>query len=87
MQQPRGRGSPLGGDPVLEERFGTRLIAVDGGTVHVSVAAPPCPEEADRLALEHYLVCPDNIEQDFFVVFATYAEKLVTAPRWSFWWD
>ncbi|GAA4609995.1 hypothetical protein GCM10023195_40700 [Actinoallomurus liliacearum] len=70
-----------------EGRFGTRLIAVDGGTVHVSVAAPPRPEEANRLALEHYLLCPDNIEQDFFVVFATYAERLVSAPRWTFWWD
>lgn len=70
-----------------EDRFGARLIAVDGGTVHVSVATPPRPEEANRLALEHYLVCPDNIEQDFDVVFATYAERLVGAPRWSFWWD
>ncbi|WP_406567552.1 DUF4253 domain-containing protein [Actinoallomurus spadix] len=37
--------------------------------------------------MEHYLVCPDNIEQDFDIVFATYAERLVSAPRWSFWWD
>ncbi|MEV5709553.1 DUF4253 domain-containing protein [Actinoallomurus sp. NPDC052274] len=69
-----------------EDRFGARLIGVVGGTVHVSVAAPPRPEEANRLALEHYLLCPDNIEQDY-IVFATYAERLVGAPRWSFWWD
>ncbi|MFL6056175.1 MAG: DUF4253 domain-containing protein [Actinoallomurus sp.] len=69
-----------------EDRFGARLIHF-GSTLDVSVAAPPRPDEASRLALEHFLACPDNIYQDESVVFATYAERLVSAPMWSFWWD
>jgi hypothetical protein len=69
-----------------EDRFGARLIHF-GGTLDVSVAAPPRPDQASRLALEHFLACPDNILQDQSVVFATYAERLVHARMWSFWWD
>jgi hypothetical protein len=71
-----------------EDRFGTRVVGMAGASLYVSVAAPPrSMEQAQLLALEHYLLCPDNIEQNPDVVFSTYAQRLIGNTGWSFWWD
>jgi hypothetical protein len=44
-----------------EDRFGARVVAVTDG-LYLSVAAPPLEwEHAEHLALEHLLICPDNL--------------------------
>lgn len=72
-----------------QERFGARVVGVDGSSLDLSVAAPPM-SHADALAVasEHYAFCPDNIWQgsDPYTI-AAYAEQLVNASAWSFWWD
>ncbi|SDP28522.1 protein of unknown function [Actinacidiphila guanduensis] len=70
-----------------ESRFGIRVVGLGHATLVVSVAArPSTPQQAEHLALEHYLACPDNVEQGM-VSFADYAQGLLTADAWSFWWD
>jgi hypothetical protein len=72
-----------------QERFGARVVAVGGGTLHLSVAAPPTGrEDALALAHEHFAFCPDNVWQGSrpYTVGA-YAEDLVNAEEWTFWWD
>lgn len=70
-----------------EDRFGARVMSVGFGTLDLSVAAPPTTlDQAIDIAVEHHAFCPDNISQgcgDFL----QYAESLVGAVRWSFWWD
>lgn len=47
-----------------EDRFGARLVGLGHATAFVSVAARPADlDQAHVLALEHYLTCPDNVEQ------------------------
>ncbi|GLW99102.1 DUF4253 domain-containing protein [Microtetraspora sp. NBRC 16547] len=72
-----------------EERFGVRVVAVGFDTLYLSVAAPPTtPEEALRVAAEHFVFCPDNIQQgDADGTLRSYAERLVGANAWAFWWD
>ncbi|MEW2356080.1 DUF4253 domain-containing protein [Spirillospora sp. NPDC029432] len=69
-----------------EDRFGARVVAVGFATLMVSVAAPPVTaEHAVRVAAEHFAFCPDN-----WVDHSTledYAETILKADHWSFWWD
>ena len=70
-----------------EGRFGTRVIALQGATLHVSVTRPPRTlDHAVHLALEHVLTGADNIN-DGTTPFPVYAESLVDNHLWSFWWD
>jgi Domain of unknown function (DUF4253) len=70
-----------------ELRFGARVIAIDGATVHVSVAFPPrTAEQASHTALEHVLTGADNVN-DGTTPFPDYAASLVGTRLWSFWWD
>jgi hypothetical protein len=69
-----------------EDRFGARVVGLGCTTACLSVAAPPVSfEHALRVAAEHLLVCPDNIEG--VGTLAEYAEQLRGATTWSFWWD
>ncbi|MFC9395972.1 DUF4253 domain-containing protein [Streptomyces sp. NPDC057027] len=72
-----------------EDRFGARVVALVGGQLVVSVAAPPrTPEEAEAVAAEHFAFCPDNITQGHHESLREYArEALIGAPVWTFWWD
>ncbi|MFD0076766.1 DUF4253 domain-containing protein [Streptomyces sp. NPDC127166] len=72
-----------------EDRFGARVVALVGGRLVVSVAAPPrTPEEAEAVAAEHFAFCPDNITQGHHESLREYArEALIGAPVWTFWWD
>lgn len=70
-----------------EDRFGARVIAVGFHTLVLSVAAPPIDmTHARAIADEHLAFCPDNIWQRAGDI-PTYAESLLGAPLWSFWWD
>jgi hypothetical protein len=71
-----------------EDRFGVRVIGMTGATLYVSVAAPPAAlEQATHVALEHLLVCPDNIYQSSAEIFPRYVTRLPGIPFWPFWWD
>ncbi|WP_204291240.1 DUF4253 domain-containing protein [Micromonospora gifhornensis] len=72
-----------------EDRFGVRVIGAGFAELYLSVAAPPSTiDEALPIAAEHFAFCPDNILQGQrpYTV-AAYAERLVDAPTWAFWWD
>jgi hypothetical protein len=69
-----------------EDRFGVRVVAVGFATLEVSVAAPPLTlEHACQVAAEHFAFSPDNWLD--FGTLEEYAETIVKADRWSFWWD
>ncbi|GGV57859.1 hypothetical protein GCM10010245_90970 [Streptomyces spectabilis] len=72
-----------------EDRFGVRVVGVGFATLHLSVAAPPlCLEDARVLAAEHLAFCPDVLGQAPHPhTLAAYAEHLVDAGAWNFWWD
>lgn len=72
-----------------EERFGARVVLLTGDTLQLSVAAPPTTlDEALRVAAEHFAFCPDNVWQGMGpYTLAAYAEGLVDAEGWHFWWD
>lgn len=70
-----------------ERRFGTRVVGVGFGDLYLSVAAPPLTaEDALRVAAEHFAFCPDNVWQGSGSL-ARYADRLVGATAWAFWWD
>ncbi|MEW2417486.1 DUF4253 domain-containing protein [Streptomyces sp. NPDC046866] len=71
-----------------ERRFGARVVAVGFSTLHLSVAAPPADEhDALLVAAEHFAFCPDNIWQGRRpYTLAAYAQRLIDAPVWEFWW-
>ena len=72
-----------------EDRFGVRVIGVGFAELYLSVAAPPSDTaEALRVAAEHFAFCPDNIWQGQRpCTLAAYADRLIDAPTWAFWWD
>ncbi|MCW8382189.1 DUF4253 domain-containing protein [Streptomyces justiciae] len=71
-----------------EERFGVRLVAVDGAALHLSVTAPPgtCAA-AEHVAAEHLAFCPGVIADGGWWSYRQYAESLLTSTHWTFWWD
>jgi hypothetical protein len=70
-----------------EDRFGARVIGIGFATLHVSVAAPPTGlDHALRVAAEHHAFCPDTVNQGTGSL-QEYAESLVGADEWAFWWD
>lgn len=72
-----------------EQRFGARVVAVGFDTLHLSIATPPTePQHALLVAAEHFAFCPDNIWQGSRPhTLTSYAERLVDAHSWEFWWD
>ncbi|GIJ28542.1 hypothetical protein Vqi01_37040 [Micromonospora qiuiae] len=72
-----------------EDRFGVRVIGVGFAELYLSVAAPPKDlAEALPIAAEHFAFCPDNIWQGQHPhTLGAYADRLVDAPTWAFWWD
>ena len=70
-----------------EDRFGARVVAFRGSTIHVSVARPPAATaDASLVAMEHMLLGDDN-HPCGDLNFADYAKSLVGERHWSFWWD
>ncbi|MDT0346032.1 DUF4253 domain-containing protein [Streptomyces litchfieldiae] len=72
-----------------ERRFGARVVALGADTLHLSVAAPPTSAaEALPIAAEHFAFCPDNIWQGPHPqTLAAYADRIIDANSWEFWWD
>jgi hypothetical protein len=70
-----------------ERRFGAQVVGVGFAELYLSVAAPPTTvAEALQVAAEHFALCPDNVWQGCGNL-AAYAEQLVNATAWTFWWD
>nr|BFD95898.1 hypothetical protein KitaXyl93_72580 [Kitasatospora sp. Xyl93] len=70
-----------------ERRFGVQVVEVGFDTLELSVPVPPATlAEALPLAAEHTAFCPDLVFQGTGSLTA-YAEGLVGAHQWSFWWD
>jgi hypothetical protein len=70
-----------------EERFGAEPVGLGFATALFAVRRPPAtPEEANRLAAEHFAVCSDLVYQGDGSIGA-YAARLLGAPAWSLWWD
>jgi Domain of unknown function (DUF4253) len=70
-----------------EQRLGARVVALTDG-LYVSVAAPPLMREhAEHLALEHLLLCPDNLHTEGDWTFPGYVHRILGADLWKFWWD
>jgi hypothetical protein len=70
-----------------EDRFGLRVVRLGFNTLDASVAAPPRTlEHAVHIAAEHWAFCPDAITQGPGDL-TGYAEQILGARLWSFWWD
>jgi Domain of unknown function (DUF4253) len=76
--------------PVLrswEQRFGAQVVALTDG-IYLSVAAPPrTREHAEQLAVEHLLLCRDNLWNHGDDTFPGYVDRILGADLWVFWWD
>jgi hypothetical protein len=73
-----------------ERRFGTRVLEISGDTLILSVACVPLDrEQALKVAVEHFSLCPDAVWQGKAAVdtLEDYADSLVGEETWSFWWD
>jgi Domain of unknown function (DUF4253) len=69
-----------------EDRFGARVVGLDGATALLSVAAPPVTfEHALHVAAEHLMCCSDHVTG--VGTLAEYAEEICGKTTWSFWWD
>ncbi|WP_431958720.1 DUF4253 domain-containing protein [Nocardia lijiangensis] len=82
-----------------ERRYGTRVVAIKDGSLHLSVSAPPGNRaEALRVAAEHYAFCPEDTWQTTLAlvnneitpfsgtVLAEYAETIINKGIWIFHW-
>lgn len=83
-------GDPLNMTTVLrswELRFDAYVVAMTADTLALAVGRPPRDlESAHAIAAEHYAFCPDNVQQGVGTIHE-YAEALVDAEVWAFWWD
>lgn len=70
-----------------EERFGVRMVQFGYDSLELSVAAPPRTlADAERVAAEHFALCVENIGRGSGDL-SLYAEELIGARHWSFWWS
>jgi len=69
--------------------YGAELVVSSGATYELQVSNPPTSKEAAmKLAVEHYLYCPDCVEQSSAPNTIKYrAAKLLNGRTWYFWWD
>lgn len=70
-----------------EDRFGAIVVGIGFDTLTLAVQRPVGDgAAAERLAAEHLAACPDNIFQGAGGL-REYAQSLVGASTWEFWWD
>jgi hypothetical protein len=83
-------GDPLNMTTVLrswEQRFDAYVVGLGPDTLTLAVGRPPRDlSSALAIAAEHYAFCPDNVQQGVGTI-REYAESLVGADQWPFWWD
>ncbi|WP_199440736.1 DUF4253 domain-containing protein [Umezawaea beigongshangensis] len=69
-----------------EERFGARLVQAGATSLNLSVGAPPVVDEhALHVAAEHWVFCPDNVEQNAGTL-SGYGERIQEKIAWPFRW-
>lgn len=69
------------------EEYGAVPAVITSDTVEFFVADPPSTvEAAAALAREHYLVCPDLVEQ-ICDDLENLTSNLIRNAQWFFWWD
>lgn len=69
------------------DRYEARITAVTNCTIEFMVGRPPQTKaDAVELALQHYRVCDDIVDQNYESM-AAYAACLQNATVWSLWWD
>ena len=69
-----------------EEQYGAKVVTV-GDIVEFEVEKPPQTKaEAETLAMEQFIYCPDNVLQGTGDL-AVLADALLGAKVWYFWWD
>ncbi len=70
-----------------EKRYGAHIIGISRDVIEAVVEKPPeTLEEAEALAWEQYLYCPDIVDQGTETIRAL-AEALWKSSSWYFWWD
>jgi hypothetical protein len=70
-----------------EERFAATVMHVGFDTIDLLVERPAASRPAAlALAAEHFAFCDDNIYQGVGSI-SEYADGLLDATWWSFWWD
>lgn len=70
-----------------EDRFGAVLVELGSNTLKLTIARRPATaEQAHLLVAEHAAFCPDNLAQGQHD-FDAYAELLLDAEEWHFWWS
>lgn len=70
-----------------EDRFGARVVQLGYDSLELSVAAPARDlDQAVRVAAEHFALCVENVGRERDAL-SHYAEELVGARHWSFWWS
>jgi predicted DNA-binding WGR domain protein len=83
-------GDPLDMTTVLrswEQRFDAYVVGMGTDTLALAVGRPARDlASATAIAAEHYAFCPDNVQQGAGTI-REYAEGLVNAEVWWFWWD
>jgi hypothetical protein len=83
-------GDPLDMTTVLrswERRFDAYVVGLGTDTLTLAVGRPARDlGSATAIAAEHFAFCPDNVQQGVGTI-REYAESLVDAELWPFWWD
>ena len=69
-----------------EERFGAVVVGIGFDTLTLAVQRPVRESSAEAVAAEHLAMCPDNVFQGVGGI-REYAQTLVGASSWEFWWD
>ena len=70
-----------------DERYGARIVSYSGDIIEFVVARPPATmEEAQQLAREQFLYCPDIVHQGVGTG-GNLAALLLESDNWYFWWD
>lgn len=70
-----------------QQHYGAQLVTLAGDTLEMTVTRPPTTRAAAlALAQQHYVYCPDTVEQGCETLEAL-AASLLNAPVWFFWWD
>jgi hypothetical protein len=71
-----------------EERFGFRVVALGFDTIVGSHALGPLSADGARaIGVEHYLACPDELDQNYAGDVAGYLTRIAHNPGWALWWD
>src|SRR5579883_1237388 len=69
------------------DRYGAEVARMAADRVEVVVSHPPVDRvEAEQLAWEHFVYCPDLVHQETTTLLGL-ASRLFNAKHWGFWWD